>query len=442
MAEEIVLSCELNRDFLARGGRNEKVVLRLSLYTHPDFVRTHPKTFCDVVLAVDTSQSMDDAFGSGASLSKREGVVRAIQALLPALQPQDTLSLVCYDSSAYVELNRVPGQALDRIRAGLAKIRQHSGATNFEKAFAAMRTVLSEPGHPSRRVCFLTDGNATDGNMATAHALNRELAAAGATVDCLGVGGDFNFNEMQRFTSVSNGRTELLDTPERAGEIFGQCVASAQRALVSNAVLRFSLASGLRDTEIYQLTPEVRFFDDVQSTADGAVNYRVNLQVLTQTHTYTYLMQLGLDLPPESAAANVRLGRVRLDYDVPVKNLRGQVIENDLVLNLAARPGQEIRNSTVDSDLLEASLEKLDQQVNQASRQKDWQRAGIVLHEMARKARKLGDDDKAREYQRRLEAIRKNGCLGQDDLNWIGRTSTRSTRLRGGEREVDNRDVY
>jgi hypothetical protein len=61
---------------------------------------------------------------------------------------------------------------------------------------------------------------------------------------------------------------------------------------------------------------------------------------------------------------------------------------------------------------------------------------------MAQKARKLGDDDKAREYQRRLDTLRKNGCLSQDDLNWIGKTSTRSARLRSGEREADNRGLY
>lgn len=442
MSEEIILSCDLNRDFLARGGKNEKIALRLSLYTHPNFVKAHPKTFCDVVLVVDTSQSMDETFGHDATLTKRQGVIKAIEGMLPAVQPEDTLSLICYDSSTYVELDHVPGREMDRIRAAVPRIHQHSGATNFEKAFAATRALLRNGRQPSRRVCFLTDGNATDGNAARAHQLNRDLAAAGTTVDCLGVGGDFNFNEMQRFTIVSNGRTELLDTPTRAGEIFAELLKSAQRALIGNAVLRLALAAGMRNVEIYQLTPEVRFFEDVRPAADGSVSYRINLQTLTQTHTYTYLAHMGVDLPADASLANLPLGRVRLDYDVPVKNLRGQVLENEFVLNLAGQTGQEIRDTTVDSDLLEASLEKLDQQVNQASHQQDWKRAAVLLHEMAQKARKLGDHDKGREYERRLEALRKNGCLKQEDLNWIGRTSTRSMRLRGGEREADNRDIY
>lgn len=109
MAEEIILSCDLNRNFVVRGAKNEKIVLRLRLYTHPDFVKAHPKTFCDVVLLVDTSQSMDEPFGDGAKLTKRQGVMRAIESMLPALQPEDTFSLICYDSSTYVEFVPVPG---------------------------------------------------------------------------------------------------------------------------------------------------------------------------------------------------------------------------------------------------------------------------------------------------------------------------------------------
>jgi hypothetical protein len=339
-------------------------------------------------------------------------------------------------------LDHAPGQAKDRIRAALQKIGQHSGATNFEKAFATTRAVLGNGRHASQRVCFLTDGNATEGRLATAHQHNRELATAGVTVDCLGVGEDFNFNEMQRFTTVSNGRTELLGTPDRAGEIFTQLLKSAQQALIGNAVLRLDVPAGMRDVEIYQLTPEVRFFDDVKPAADGSVHYRINLPAITHTHTYTYLVQLGVDLPADASRANLPLGRVKLDFDVPVKKLRGQVLENEIVLNLASRPGLEISDTSVNSDLLEASLEKLDQQMNQASRQQDWLRAGMLLHEMAQKAHKLCDEDKAREYQLALKALGKNNCLTQEQLNKIGKASSVSKRLGGGEREPDNTSDY
>ena len=443
MAEEIILSCDLNRDFLARGGKNERIILRLSLYTHPDFVKAHPKTSCDVVFVVDTSSSMNESFVAGAKVTKREGVIQSMEAILPGVQTDDTISLICYDSATYMELDHAAGRDKDRIRAALPQIRKHCGATNFEKAFATTRKILESGHNASRRVCFLTDGNSTEGSLAKAHQLNREVAATGATVDCLGVGEDFNFQEMQRFTTVSSGETRILSTPAEAGTVFAQLLKAAQRSLVGNAVLRLSLPAGMRDVEIYQLTPEIRFFDDVKPARNGSVNYRINLQALAQTHNYIYLAQMGVDVPTDPDRANLPLARMRLDYDVPVLGLRGQVLENEIVLNLAGSPEQkESPNNDVDAAMLEASLEKLDQQAQRAAKQEDWRGVAILLHQMAQNARAVPDQEKAREYERRLDTLKKNGKLTQDDLNQIGRNSTRSARLRGGEREADNRKAY
>ena len=43
---------------------------------------------------------------------------------------------------------------------------------------------------------------------------------------------------------------------------------------------------------------------------------------------------------------------------------------------------------------MEASLEKLDQRVNQLAAKKDWQSVAILLHDMKNRAAKLGDDEK------------------------------------------------
>ncbi len=442
MSEEIVLTPELSRDLIARGSKNQKVVAKFSLYPHDGFVKAHPVTHCDVTLVVDTSGSMNEPFAAGASLSKRQGVAQAIEAMLPTLDAADTLSLVCYDSAAYVELDHVPGAERERIRAAIQGIFRHNGATNFEKAFAMAKATAAKGRHASRKVVFLTDGNATQGKVTNARQHNRELADLGVTVDCLGVGADFNFNEMQAYSAVSNGRTELLASPAEAGNLFPQLLQGAQKTLINHCVLRLALAAGCRDTEIYQLTPEVRYFSDLQPGSDGAISYRVNLQSMMHTHSYAYLIQTKLDLPAAKDVSFHPFLRVRLDYDVPVKSLKGQVLENTVGISLADEPGREICDTLIDSDYIEATLEKLDQQVNQAAGKSDWKQAATLLHDMKRKAEKLGDADKARDYQRRLDALRTNGRLTQEDLNWIGRASSRSTRLRCGQREASNQDLY
>jgi uncharacterized protein YegL len=441
MAEEILLTPELNRDFLVRGAKNEKVIAKLTLYAHDDFVKAYPETHCDVVLVLDTSGSMNEPFADTASITKRQAVAQAVETMLPVLNAADTLTIICYDSAAYVELDHAPGSDLKRIRAAVQKVFQHNGGTNFEKAFATAKAILPNGRNTSRKVIFLTDGNSTEGSLATARKHNQDLTGLGATVDCLGVGSDFNFNEMQKFSVASNGRTVLLGSPMEAGKIFPELLQGAQRSLLNHCTLRLALPVGCRDVEIYQLTPEIRYYDDLKPANDGSVGYRINLQSMMQTHNYIYLVHVGVDLPSDSKTANYPLLKVRLDYDVPVKGLKGQVLENTVAINLADRPDREIQNTQVESDYVEASLEKLDQQVNQLAAASDWRAVAILLHDMKNKAAKLGDDEKASQYQRRIDALKANGHLTQEDLNQIGKSSTRSTRLAGGERPARPDDV-
>lgn len=444
MAEEIILSTALSRDLLPRGSKNQKLAVRLKLFTHDAFARRHPQTACDVVLAVDTSQSMDEPFKAGSKFTKREAVIKAATAMVSSLNPDDTLGLVCYDSAGYIELNRVPGRDRQAIQQAIAtKIGQHSGGTNFQAAFERAKSLFTGPGHASRRLCFLTDGNQTEGSPQRAADLNREIAALGVVVDCLGVGGDFNFTEMQKYTAVSNGRTELLDTPEDAQRIFRELLRNAQQSLISNAVLRITLDPCMRDVEFYQLTPEIRMLtSQLQAARDGTRGGRINLQSMAQNFNYTYVLRCNVDVTAGAKAANLSLGRVRLDYDVPVSKLTGQVIENTIVLNVADQSGQEIHDHTVEQDALEASLERLNQQAQAAATASDWKQVASILKQMIDHANTLGDSDKRKHYQRQLDDLVKNGKLSRDQLNKIGSTSTKSTRLQSGERETRNPDIY
>ncbi len=444
MAEEIILSTALSRDLLPRGSRNQKLAVRIKLFTHDDFVRANPQTACDVVLAVDTSQSMDEPFKSGSSMTKREGVIKAAAAMVSALNPDDTLSLVCFDSGAYIELNRTPGREKQAIQQAIAaKIRQHSGGTNFELAFEKSKSLLTRPGNPSRRLCFLTDGNQRQGSPERAAQLNREIAALGAVVDCLGVGSDFNFTDMQKYTAESNGRTELLDTPEEAQRLFRDLLRNAQQSLISNAVLRFTLEPHVRDVVFYQLTPEIRVLtSQVQTARDGSRSSRINLQTMSQNFDYTYVLCCNVDVTADAREPNLPLGRIRLDYDVPISKLAGQVIQNAFVLNVADQPGEETHDHTVEQDALEVSLEQLNQEAQVASDRSDWKRVAAILKQMIDHARTLGDSDKRKVYEQRLDALVTKGQLTRDDLNRIGNASTKSTRLRGGQRDSPTKNVY
>jgi hypothetical protein len=442
MSEEIVLSYELSRDMIRRGLKNQKIITRFCFYTHEDFVKKYPLTACDIIFVVDTSGSMDSPFASGSTMSKRDGVASAIESIIPHLSPQDSVSLICYDSNAYVELDHAGGDETTRIKEAMNAIFKRRGATNFEQAFKVGNAVCAAGKNASKKMMFLTDGNSTVGSIKNAKKHNRELAEKGVTVDCLGVGNDFNFKRMQQLSAVSSGRTELLDRPETAGTIFTDLLEGAQSSLINNAVLRFDIPAGSRDIELYQLTPEIRYFDDVSPSPDGSVNYRINLRNVTQTNEYYFVIRSAYDIPEDSGTANLELMKTRLDFDIPILGEKGLHAEQTVSVNLTDKQDIELRDTGVDSDFMEASIEKLDQETNRYAAENDWKTVAKLLNEMSRISNKLGYSDKAEEYKRRFDSLKRNEKLSQEDLNMIGKATSTSSKYNRGEREADNDDLF
>ncbi|NWH03884.1 vWA domain-containing protein [Desulfobacter latus] len=428
MAEEIGVRYELHRDWLKRGSLNQEIIAEIILQTSDDFTNHHPQTYCDVILLVDTSGSMNQAVSPDSSVTKRNMVMQAIERIASQLDPQDTLSLVCYDTNAYTELNRKPGSESALIAAAIPKIANHSGMTNFEAAFKTALSLVKQCTNGSRKVIFLTDGHNTTGSIKKARQYNQEIANLGCVVDCMGVGSDFNFKDMQTYTSVSGGRTEMLTDPNQAADLFTDLLGSAQRSLISNAVLQLSLPTGSRDVEIFQYSPEVRYYDNVKIERDGSVYHRINIHSFDNQAAYAYVVHARCDMPSGTDDTTALFAKSRLDYDIPVLNLKGEHIETDVVVNLADDDVSEMRDSQIESDYVECSLELLDREFNIAANKKDWNEAGKLLEQMAAKAHHIRLTDKERAYRDRLQKLVDNGHLTQDDLNTISNRTSKSSR--------------
>ncbi len=427
MSEEIVFHYAMNANYLKRGSVNQQVIAQLEIKAHDDFVQQHPETFCDVILVVDTSSSMDEPFAKGHAMTKRAGVLQALQAMVPAMKAEDTLSMICYDSNTYLEMDRIQGSDQQVILKKLQTINNHSGATDFEKAFKAALKILTNCRNAAHKVIFLTDGNATQGSLSAAHQSNQAIAAKACSVDCLGVGEDFNFKEMQRFTAVSNGTTELLDAPATAESLFRALMNDAQHSLINNTVLRLILESGSRDLEIYQFTPEIRYFPQNPS-GRGGLDCRINIQTVSHQYSYQYIISARMDLPAAATESHKPMLRARLDYDIPVLKKAGLSQDIHLGVDLADDAAMEEHKSEVDDAYLECTLARRDLQVTEAADKNDWKQVALLLGNMKKDANKLGLNDKAIEYERRIQLLRKQGVLSQDDLNRIGRASSRSSK--------------
>ncbi|NLN93367.1 MAG: VWA domain-containing protein [Candidatus Hydrogenedens sp.] len=425
MSEEILVDAFLSRDNLMRGSSNEPVNARFRIETSESFVQQHPVSLCDVVLVVDTSGSMDDPFTDGLSISKREGVIQAAKEMVRHCNRGDRISLICFDTKAYTELEDVPASDLDGINSGLDKIRDHGGMTNFEKAFKQTQQVIRNLKQPSKRVVFLTDGNATSGKIDVAHRINRELAQAGVTVDCFGVGSDYDHHLMLSFTQASGGLAYHLPSPDEAAGLFEESLRTAQQSLISNAVLTLEVPSHFRDVEFYQATPQQHNLSVPEGTVQKMKIFRVHLSALAQQDIYNFVLHAGVDIPSGSAS-NSLFARVRLTYDVPVRQLRSQEAKHALFLSFSNNPDDEVRRSDVDDMYLTATLMKLEGEMQAAAQANDWKRTGAILDSMCKRAKSLNRLDLVAGYETQLRQLQQNGLLTQADLNKLSQSTSQA----------------
>lgn len=423
MAEEIRLNVALNQDLLRKGQANVPVIARLDIEPAEEFRQRHTQVPTDICLLLDSSGSMDEPFTQGDSQTKRDGVIRAAQQILPHLGAQDSVSIIFYDSQAHLIAERLPSQRAREISSLLETLRKYNGATNFEAGLKMAQAVLNNGSASSRRIFFLTDGNPTNGNAGNTLRLVESLGQAGVTIDCMGVGADFNFAYMRQLSASSNGRTERLDTRDRAASLFEQLLVSAQRTIATNVFLNLQFAKGLRDLEVYQTAPETRYFSRLQPGSGGRFSLEIPVRTLRQDKRNIYVLKANLDLPTD--ANQHPFAEARLDYDLPPAGLKGQRAALSISINCRDQ-GQPLRDTSVDDMFAEAELAKFYEQFL-AIQAKDWRQALTMLDEMTRRAHLIDDQQRLRHYRTLRDKLQQDHRLSDDDLNWVGASSTKST---------------
>jgi hypothetical protein len=117
-------------------------------------------------------------------------------------------------------------------------------------------------------------------------------------------------------------------------------------------------------------------------------------------------------------------------------------IEETVRLNTTPQAHQELRDTSVSTEYLEASLVR-DEMLFRQCHQTDWQRAAKILGQMEQKAHRAGLSDKAQAYQFCRKKLMDTHKLSQDQLNRLMARTSRSTRARlQPQRKNDKAPVF
>ncbi|MBK9259742.1 MAG: VWA domain-containing protein [Polyangiaceae bacterium] len=168
-----------------------------------------------LVLSVDTSGSM-----AGPAM---DYVKQGLVAMIPALQPNDKVSLVTYSTNAKIVLDYVAASDSAALDSAFKSI-YAAGSTNlYEGLFQAFSLADKHfmPGYQNR-VLYLSDGEATSGiqNSSKLVSLAEAYAKKGIGITTIGVGKDFDVGVMRDLGEVGAGNFYFLEDPKAVVEVF------------------------------------------------------------------------------------------------------------------------------------------------------------------------------------------------------------------------------
>jgi hypothetical protein len=191
-----------------------------------------------MMMLVDTSGSMDDA-------SKLESVKRSLQVMLVLLGEQDRLSLVTFDDTSKVILNRQPPTASDREAISYRISSLHTnGSTNMSSGLLEMREMVEDAASGRKQgMLMLTDGLANMGVMDTPGlvAIVRRILQEkpGVSISTVGYGADHNTDLLTEVAKEGGGAYNVVKNLEDVASTFGDVLGGLMSISVQRASLEF-----------------------------------------------------------------------------------------------------------------------------------------------------------------------------------------------------------
>jgi hypothetical protein len=231
-----------------------------------------------MMMLVDTSGSMDDA-------NKLESVKRSLQVMLVLLSDQDRLSLVTFDDTSKVHLNRTTPTASDREAISYRISGLHTnGSTNMSSGLLEMRERIEDADSGRKQgILMLTDGLANMGVMDTPGLVNivRRILQEkpGVSISTVGYGADHNTDLLTEIAKEGGGAYNVVKSLEDVASTFGDVLGGLMSISVQRATLEFP--PGYKVLTSYPTTVEPSGFThvnigDIYSDTEITVLYEGN----------------------------------------------------------------------------------------------------------------------------------------------------------------------
>ena len=315
MPGEVTLAHQLGKDFMpVTGGSQLAYVL---LEAKPTEMMAQVRMPLNFALVLDHSGSMKGA--------KLNNVKEAVKMVLDRLEPTDYVSVVIFDDTSQVIIPSMPANDPIGMKAAIDRIRD-AGGTAMSLGMIQGLNELRRWNIPNaiNRMILLTDG-VTYGDSDRCRQLARDAKAAGISIYPLGIGADWDENLLDDIGELSGGMpAEFIRNPADALNVFQQQLQSAVAVAVRNGTLILRLPAGVTPKKAVKVLPII---SDLGPSVLSDRQIVIPLGDLEKDNAQSVLVELMIDPRP---AGLFRIAQTEFTYDVPIANLIGENLRDDI----------------------------------------------------------------------------------------------------------------
>ena len=405
MPGEVTLAHQLGKDFMpVTGGSQLAYVL---LEAKPTEMMAQVRMPLNFALVLDHSGSMKGA--------KLNNVKEAVKMVLDRLEPTDYVSVVIFDDTSQVIIPSMPANDPVGMKAAIDRIRD-AGGTAMSLGMIQGLNELRRWNIPNaiNRMILLTDG-VTYGDSDRCRQLARDAKAAGISIYPLGIGADWDESLLDDIGELSGGMpAEFIRNPADALNVFQQQLQSAVAVAVRNATVIIRLPAGVTPKRAVKVLPII---SDLGQSVLSDRQIVIPLGDLEKENAQSVLVELMIDPRP---AGLFRIAQTELTYDVPIANLIGENIRDDIKVTFTNDANQAAQvNAYVMNFAEKANAHRLVTRVLD-----EYKKTGKATTLLAPSVTRVLDE----ETRAALEQINQGQQISQEQVKSIGNKTRKLTQ--------------
>jgi Ca-activated chloride channel homolog len=405
MPGEVTLAHQLGKDFMpVTGGSQLAYVL---LEAKPTEMMAQVRMPLNFALVLDHSGSMKGA--------KLNNVKEAVKMVLDRLEPTDYVSVVIFDDTSQVIIPSMPANDPIGMKAAIDRIRD-AGGTAMSLGMIQGLNELRRWNIPNaiNRMILLTDG-VTYGDSDRCRQLARDAKAAGISIYPLGIGADWDESLLDDVGELSGGMpAEFIRNPADALNVFQQQLQSAVAVAVRNATVILRLPAGVTPKKAVKVLPII---SDLGQSVLSDRQIVIPLGDLEKDNAQSVLLELMIDPRP---AGLFRIAQTELTYDVPIANLIGENLRDDIKVTFTNDANQAAQvNAYVMNFAEKANAHRLVTRVLD-----EYKKTGKATTRLAPSVTRVLDE----ETRAALEQINQGQQISQDQVKSIGNKTRKLTQ--------------